>query len=232
METWNLWVLTFPENNTNDVIGRLSCSFLLATMPKKKEIPLHKIIVVGAGGVGKSACTLLHLYRFFFHFWSLFLFIGSNLAICLWRFHRRLWYHRKFRFVLSIFKPSFLDPTSADSYRKKFTVDGQEIQLDILDTAGQEEYAAVTILNVIHYLFRIPPYIEKEYFIPIFRQPHRLWQLNSPSAALTLSPYRCEIIISEQARDFYAFMLLQCRTVTSRCQVLLNRFWKLPKTKT
>jgi Ras-related protein Ral-A len=32
------------------------------------------------------------------------------------------------------------DPTTADSYRKIIEVDAQKCQLDILDTAGQEEY--------------------------------------------------------------------------------------------
>lgn len=71
---------------------------------KKKDLPLHKIIVVGAGGVGKSALTLQFMYGDFVEEY---------------------------------------DPTSADSYRKKITVDGEEMQLDILDTAGQEEYAAM-----------------------------------------------------------------------------------------
>ena len=31
----------------------------------------------------------------------------------------------------------------ADSYRKKVIFDGQEAQIDILDTAGQEDYAAI-----------------------------------------------------------------------------------------
>lgn len=35
------------------------------------------------------------------------------------------------------------EPTKADSYRKKVTAGGQEAQLDILDTAGQEDYAAI-----------------------------------------------------------------------------------------
>ncbi|KAG1473778.1 hypothetical protein G6F56_000754 [Rhizopus delemar] len=35
------------------------------------------------------------------------------------------------------------DPTKADSYRKKVDLDNQECQIDILDTAGQEEYAAI-----------------------------------------------------------------------------------------
>lgn len=42
--------------------------------------------------------------------------------------------------------PQFVEdyePTKADSYRKKVTVDGEEVQIDILDTAGQEDYAAI-----------------------------------------------------------------------------------------
>lgn len=35
------------------------------------------------------------------------------------------------------------EPTKADSYKKKVILDNQEIQIDILDTAGQEDYAAI-----------------------------------------------------------------------------------------
>lgn len=35
------------------------------------------------------------------------------------------------------------EPTKADSYRKDVTIDGEEVNLDIMDTAGQEEYANV-----------------------------------------------------------------------------------------
>lgn len=35
------------------------------------------------------------------------------------------------------------DPTIEDSYRKQATVDGEECMMDILDTAGQEEYSAM-----------------------------------------------------------------------------------------
>jgi len=35
------------------------------------------------------------------------------------------------------------EPTKADSYRKKVMLDGEEVQIDILDTAGQEDYAAI-----------------------------------------------------------------------------------------
>ena len=35
------------------------------------------------------------------------------------------------------------EPTKADSYRKKVVLDGAEEQIDILDTAGQEDYVAI-----------------------------------------------------------------------------------------
>jgi small GTP-binding protein len=35
------------------------------------------------------------------------------------------------------------EPTKADSYRKTIPLDGHEVILDIMDTAGQEEYASV-----------------------------------------------------------------------------------------
>lgn len=44
------------------------------------------------------------------------------------------------------FGPQFVEdyePTKADSYRKKVVLDGEEVQIDILDTAGQEDYAAI-----------------------------------------------------------------------------------------
>lgn len=35
------------------------------------------------------------------------------------------------------------EPTRADSYRKTVILDGEEVKIDILDTAGQEDYAAI-----------------------------------------------------------------------------------------
>mmetsp|Transcript_27737 Transcript_27737/g.39094 ORF Transcript_27737/g.39094 Transcript_27737/m.39094 type:complete len:195 (+) Transcript_27737:203-787(+) len=73
--------------------------------PKKSNEPGGpreiKIVMLGNGGVGKSAIT--------------------------------------FRFVQNKFVESY-NPTIEDSYRKTVKVDGQNIVLDILDTAGQEEY--------------------------------------------------------------------------------------------
>ncbi|KAG8239110.1 hypothetical protein J437_LFUL018368 [Ladona fulva] len=73
----------------------------------KKPSPqpaLHKVIMVGSGGVGKSALTLQFMYDEFVEDY---------------------------------------EPTKADSYRKKVVLDGEEVQIDILDTAGQEDYAAI-----------------------------------------------------------------------------------------
>lgn len=38
------------------------------------------------------------------------------------------------------------DPTIEDSYRKQVVIDGETCLLDILDTAGQEEYRSVPVI--------------------------------------------------------------------------------------
>lgn len=93
----------------------------MAAAKKRSNYPEHKVIVVGAGGAGKSALTQMFMYGNFVEEY---------------------------------------DPTTADSYRTSFLwhryiadlaahrlllgkiieVDGEKCQLDILDTAGQEEY--------------------------------------------------------------------------------------------
>jgi small GTP-binding protein len=71
----------------------------------------YRIVVVGAGGVGKSALTV--------------------------------------RFIQGNFVEKY-DPTIEDSYRKLVEVDGNACMLDIMDTAGQEEYSAlVGILSLL-----------------------------------------------------------------------------------
>ncbi|VDM57596.1 unnamed protein product [Angiostrongylus costaricensis] len=64
----------------------------------------YKIVVLGSGGVGKSALTV--------------------------------------QFVQGIFVEKY-DPTIEDSYRKVFEVDGQQCMLEILDTAGTEQFTAM-----------------------------------------------------------------------------------------
>lgn len=64
----------------------------------------YKLVVVGGGGVGKSALTI--------------------------------------RLIQGHFLNEY-DPTIEDSYRKQYNIDGEQALLDILDTAGQEEYSAM-----------------------------------------------------------------------------------------
>ncbi|KZC14808.1 Ras-related protein Ral-a [Dufourea novaeangliae] len=100
-------------------------------MSKKPGAPqaMHKVIMVGSGGVGKSALTLQFMYD------EVYEISNDN-------------------YMLTHYKPLYLflyvcqfvedyEPTKADSYRKKVVLDGEEVQIDILDTAGQEDYAAI-----------------------------------------------------------------------------------------
>ncbi|UJR31790.1 hypothetical protein I4U23_019268 [Adineta vaga] len=64
----------------------------------------YKIVVLGSGGVGKSALTV--------------------------------------QFVQGLFVEKY-DPTIEDSYRKQVEVDGQQCMLEILDTAGTEQFTAM-----------------------------------------------------------------------------------------
>lgn len=64
----------------------------------------YKIVVLGSGGVGKSALTV--------------------------------------QFVQGIFVEKY-DPTIEDSYRKQVEVEGQQCMLEILDTAGTEQFTAM-----------------------------------------------------------------------------------------
>ncbi|QLQ79701.1 hypothetical protein HG537_0C03490 [Torulaspora globosa] len=70
----------------------------------KSNIREYKLVVVGGGGVGKSALTI--------------------------------------QLIQSHFVDEY-DPTIEDSYRKQVVIDDKVTILDILDTAGQEEYSAM-----------------------------------------------------------------------------------------
>ena len=62
------------------------------------------------------------------------------------------------------------EPTKADSYRKKVVLDGEECSVDILDTAGQEDYSAIRFRKIIFlfYIFRDNYYRSGEGFICVF----------------------------------------------------------------
>lgn len=60
------------------------------------------------------------------------------------------------RLITGTFEANY-DPTIEDSYRKQVTIDSDPALMDILDTAGQEEYAALQ--DQCTYIFAISQYI-------------------------------------------------------------------------
>ncbi|XP_026281900.1 ras-related protein M-Ras-like [Frankliniella occidentalis] len=72
--------------------------------PAGENLPVYKLVVVGDGGVGKSAITI--------------------------------------QFFQKLFVTDY-DPTIEDSYIQHTEVDGIWCVLDVLDTAGQEEFSAM-----------------------------------------------------------------------------------------
>ncbi|KAJ3212035.1 Ras GTPase [Dinochytrium kinnereticum] len=76
----------------------------MSRMSRANLMREYKIVVVGGGGVGKSALTI--------------------------------------QFIQSQFVDEY-DPTIEDSYRKQCVIEGEPVVLDVLDTAGQEEYSAM-----------------------------------------------------------------------------------------
>lgn len=92
------------QDTVNDESARVRDGREDNLQPASSVVPLYKVIMVGSGGVGKSALTLQFMYDEFVEDY---------------------------------------EPTKADSYRKKILLDDVEVQVDILDTAGQEDYAAI-----------------------------------------------------------------------------------------
>ena len=77
---------------------------MMSSKKGNSSLDLHKVILLGTGGVGKSALT--------------------------------------FQFMYDEFLENY-EPTKADCFRKKVILEGDEVQIDILDTAGQEEYEGI-----------------------------------------------------------------------------------------
>lgn len=79
----------------------------------------YKIVIVGCGGVGKSAITIQLISNHF---------VDSYGKVNHHSFFSLFWHLISF----------LLDPTIEDSYRKQVIIDDEPCLLDILDTAGQE----------------------------------------------------------------------------------------------
>lgn len=102
----------------------------------QSSLALHKVIMVGSGGVGKSALTLQFMYDE----------VSQDRLLIPPKPLHDMDEHDLIEKCFFPFHSQFVEdyePTKADSYRKKVVLDGEEVQIDILDTAGQEDYAAI-----------------------------------------------------------------------------------------
>merc|ERR1711862_1053344 len=117
--------------------------------------PEHKVIVVGAGGAGKSALTQMYMYGNFVEEY---------------------------------------DPTTADSYRKIIDVDNEKCQLDILDTAGQEEYMRDNYYRLGEGFLIIYSFIMRDTFVATNRfYDHILQVKGKEEVPLVLIGSKCDL---------------------------------------
>jgi Ras-related protein R-Ras2 len=94
----------------------------------------YKLVVVGGGGVGKSAITIQFIQ----------VLISETIEMSPKRRGRQFFFFLHFLnyFFQSYFVTDY-DPTIEDSYTKQVVIDDKVAKLDILDTAGQEEFTAM-----------------------------------------------------------------------------------------
>ncbi|KAF7594762.1 hypothetical protein BBP40_008469 [Aspergillus hancockii] len=92
------------------------------------ELPVYKIVILGDGGVGKTAFTIQVCM--------------SAAHVLLSLLASRSNHSTRYQLVSNTFITMY-DPTIEDTYRKQMIIDGRPCVVEILDTAGQEEYTAL-----------------------------------------------------------------------------------------
>jgi GTPase KRas protein len=97
-------------------------------MSKSQFVREYKLVVVGGGG---TSCYYLHP--------SIHLSLFVCVCLCLKGVGKSA---LTIQFIQSHFVDEY-DPTIEDSYRKQCVIDEEVALLDVLDTAGQEEYSCV-----------------------------------------------------------------------------------------
>jgi len=116
-----------PESSSNQYIPKRPSPVLERPpwTPRPGAMKLYKLVVLGDGGTGKTDLTVKVRSAFR-------LSMEFNILHCL---------HFK-QLCLTGFVDTY-DPTIEDSYRKQCAIDGESCMLEVLDTAGQEEFIAL-----------------------------------------------------------------------------------------
>jgi len=128
----------------------------MAKLDAEKE---YKMVVMGGGGVGKSALTI--------------------------------------RLISGNFLDEY-DPTIEDSYRKTVEIDGAPVTLDILDTAGQDEFAAMRDLWIREakgflLVYAITWTSSFQQIQEMFQKIHRIKEDELNQVAIVLAGNKCDL---------------------------------------
>jgi len=119
-----------------DKVGRTG-SCVRTALQQSQELPLHKVIMIGTGGVGKSALTLRFMYNDFVEDYEPTKADSYRKKV---RRRERTLLHLGLGRVQRAYPRQHVPPLARHA---QVVLDGAECQIDILDTAGQEEYALV-----------------------------------------------------------------------------------------
>ena len=138
----------------------------------------YKVVVLGSGGVGKSALTV--------------------------------------QFVSGTFVEKY-DPTIEDFYRKEIDVDGSPAVLEILDTAGTEQFASMRDLYIKNGQGFLLVYsvINAQTFIDVQPLRDQIFRVKgTPSSPIVLAGNKCDMEAE--------------RAVTTRDGDMLGHEWSCP----
>jgi len=146
-------------------------------------------VVLGAGGVGKSALTV--------------------------------------RFVKNTFADGY-DPTIEETYRKTMSVDGQLCMLEVLDTAGAEQFSALSehyIQGAMGYVlvFSLTQASSMREIESLRWQIHRIKGLSPPPGSPTANSPQLPIVIVGTKSD-----LISEREVSRDLMTQLSQQWGCP----
>ena len=92
----------------------------------------YRLVIVGGGGVGKSALTIQFIQQHFIDEYGTYLYVLLHYVVLCCHLCGVCTFVTRAEILTYI-----IDPTIEDSYRKQVLIGDETCILDILDTAGQ-----------------------------------------------------------------------------------------------